>query len=190
VMNRLGKIKTLATGALAAIALAAPIAIAQTGTTSGQDGQQTPRAERRGFGKRGGDHRGGRGWGGRGFGFRGIELTEDQKTRMKQLHESFGERTKSLHEQLRAKRAELRQAEQGTSFNEALAAQKLTEAAAIEAKLMGERFRLRQETLSVLTAEQRTQLEQQRAQREQRREERKNRRGERRGRGGQVEQMQ
>ena len=188
-MNRFGKIKTLATGALAAIALAAPIAIAQTGTTSGQDGQQTPRAERRGFGKRGGgDHRGG--WGGRGFGFRGIELTEDQKTRMKQLHESFGERTKSLHEQLRAKRAELRQAEQGTSFNEALAAQKLTEAAAIEAKLMGERFRLRQETLSVLTAEQRTQLEQQRAQREQRREERKNRRGERRGRGGQVEQMQ
>ena len=55
---------------------------------------------------------------------------------------------------------------------------------------MGERFRLRQETLAVLTAEQRTQLEQRRAQREQRREERKNRRGERRGRGGQVEQMQ
>jgi Spy/CpxP family protein refolding chaperone len=184
-MNRLGKIKTLAVGSLAAVALAAPLAIAQTGATSGQDGQQTPRAERRGFGKRGGDHRGGRG-----FGFRGIELTEDQKTRMKQLHQSFGERTKSLHEQLRAKRAELRQAEQGTSFNEALAAQKLTEAAAIEAKLMGERFRLRQESLSLLTAEQRTQLEQQRAQREQRREERKNRRGERRGRGGQVEQMQ
>ncbi|HEX6625756.1 MAG TPA: periplasmic heavy metal sensor [Pyrinomonadaceae bacterium] len=189
-MNGFGKIKTLAVGSLAAIALAAPIAIAQTGTTSGQDGQQTPRAERRGFGKRGGDHRGGRGWGGRGFGFRGIELTEDQKTRMKQLHESFGERTKSLHEQLRAKRTELRQAEQGTSFNEALAAQKLTESAAIEAKLMGERFRLRQETLAVLTAEQRTQLEQQRAQREQRREERKNRRGTRRGQGGQVEQMQ
>ena len=188
-MNRLGKIKTLAVGSLAAVALAAPLAIAQTGTTSGQEGQQTPRSERRGFGKRGGDH-GGRGWGGRGFGFRGVELTEDQKTRMKQLHESFGERTKGLHEQLRAKRQELRQAEQGTSFNEALAAQKLTEAAAIEAKLMGERFRLRQESLSLLTAEQRTQLEQQRAQREQRREERKNRRGERRGRGGQVEQMQ
>ena len=187
-MNRFGKIKTLAAGSRAAIARAAPIAIAQTCTTGGQDGQQTPRAERRGFGKRGGDHRGGRGWGG--FGFRGIELTEDQKTRMKQLHQSYGERTKSLHEQLRAKRAELRQAEQGTSFNEALAAQKLTEAAALEAKLMGERFRLRQESLSLLTAEQRTQLEQQRAQREQRREERKNRRGERRGRGGQVEQMQ
>jgi len=185
-MNRFGKIKTLAAGSLAALALAAPLAIAQTGA-NGQDGQQTPRAERRGFGKRGGgDHRGGRG----GFGFRGIELTEDQKTRIGQLHQSFGERTKGLHEQLRAKRAELRQAEQGTSFNEALAAQKLTEAAAIEAKLMGERFRLRQESLSVLTAEQRAQLEQQRAQQEQRRAERKNRRGERRGRGGQVEQMQ
>ena len=37
--------------------------------------------------------------------FRGIELTEDQKTRMKQLHESFGERTKSLHEQAYAARS-------------------------------------------------------------------------------------
>ena len=71
--------------------------------------------------------------------FRGIELTEEQKTRIKQLHQSFGERTKSLREQLRAKRQELRQAEQGDLFNEALAAQKLTEAAALQAKLMGER---------------------------------------------------
>ena len=67
------------------------------------------------------------------------------------------------------------------------AAQKLTEAASIEARLMGERFRLRQETLAVLTAEQRQQLEQRKQQREQRRGERKMRRG---TRGGAAEQMQ
>ena len=55
-------------------------------------------------------------------------------------------------------------AESGVAFNEALATQKLTEAASIEAKLMGEQFRLRQEMLSILTPEQKTQMEQQREQ--------------------------
>jgi protein CpxP len=170
-MKRLGKIKTLAVASLAAVAVAAPIALAQTGA---QGDQQKPRAERHGGGHhgRGGGRRGG------GFGFRGIELTDDQKTRLQQLHQSFGERTRPLREQLRAKRQELREAGEGNTFNEALASQKLTEAAAIEAKLMGEHFRLRQESLAILTAEQRTQLEQRRQERKQRREQR---RGERRG---------
>ncbi|HEX8294273.1 MAG TPA: hypothetical protein VF570_21135, partial [Pyrinomonadaceae bacterium] len=84
---------------------------------------------------------------------------------------------KSLREQLRARRQELRQAESGTTFNEALAAQKLSEAAGLQAKLMAEGFRLRQESLALLTAEQRAQLEQRRQQREQRREQRKAQRG-------------
>lgn len=195
-MKRLGKIKTLAAASLASVALAAPLVIAQTGA-GGQDGQQQQgRGERRGgFGKRGGDFgRGGRGeghrGGGRAFGFRGVELTEEQRTRIAQLHESHRERTKSLREQLRAKREELRQAEQGTTFNEALAAQKLTEAASVEAKLMAENFRLRQETLAVLTAEQRQQLEQRRQQREQRREEFKNKRQQLRGGAGTGQQVQ
>lgn len=172
-MKRLGKIKTLAFASIATVAVAVPVALAQT---EGQEGQRRPRAEGRGSGKgegRGG-HRGG-GFGRRGDfgGFRGVELTDEQKTRLRQIHQSFGERTKSLHEQLRAKRQELRQSEQGATFNEALAAQKLTEAAAIEAKLMGERFRLRQESLSVLTAEQRQQIEQRRQEREQRRQQRR-----------------
>jgi Spy/CpxP family protein refolding chaperone len=191
-MKKLGRIKTLAAASLSAIALAVPVAIAQTGSTPGPDNQQGARAER-GFGKHGGDHhRGGRGgWGGReGFGLRGVTLTDEQKTRIKQIHESFGERTKSLHEQLRAKREELRQAEQGDTFNEALAAQKLTEAASLEAKLMGERFRMRQETLAVLTPDQKTQLEQRREQFKQQREQFRGRRGEgRRGAAGQVQSM-
>ncbi|HYH84607.1 MAG TPA: Spy/CpxP family protein refolding chaperone [Pyrinomonadaceae bacterium] len=175
-MKRLGKIKTLAAAAVAAIALTTGLAVAQTGT---QDSQAKPHAGKHGFGK-GRGHRGG---GMHGFGR--LNLTDEQKARMQQIHQSFGERTKGLREQLRAKRQELRQAESGGVFNEALATQKLTEAAVIEAKLMGERFRVHQEMLSVLTPEQKTQMEQQR-------EQRKSRRGEGRGRRGkqQTPQMQ
>ena len=171
-MNKLGKLKTLTIASLSAVALAAPIAYAQSTATTTQDNQKTTRGERRGgkgwgdhggrggFGK--GDHRGGRG-GMRGMMFRGIDLTEDQKAKIKTISESFRERTKSLHQELRAKRQELRQAGEGGTFNEALATQKLTETAGLQAKLMGEQFKMRQEMLSVLTAEQKTQLEQKRA---------------------------
>ena len=96
--------------------------------------------------------------------FKQLNLTEDQKAKMKQIHESFAEKNKPLREELRAKRQELRQASEGGTFNEALATQKLTEMASLEAKLMGERVKLHQETLSVLTAEQKAQLEQSKAQ--------------------------
>jgi len=93
-----------------------------------------------------------------------LNLTDDQKAKIKQIHESFAESNKPLREQLRAKRQELHQATEGSTFDEALATQKLTEMAGLEAKLMGEEFKLHQETLSVLTAEQKAQLEQLKAQ--------------------------
>jgi Spy/CpxP family protein refolding chaperone len=111
--------------------------------------------------------------------FRGITLTEDQKARVKQIHESFRTRNQGLHEQLRAKRQEIRQASEGGNFNEALATQKLQETAALQAKLMGERFKLHQELQSVLTAEQKAQLEQKRAEMKAKRAERKAMRGQR-----------
>ena len=73
--------------------------------------------------------------------FRGINLTEDQKAKMKTISESFRERTKPLHEELRAKRQELHQTGENGTFNESLATQKLTETAGLQAKLMGERLR-------------------------------------------------
>lgn len=180
-MKRLGKIQTFAIAAVAGLALATPFALAQTGGGDGQ-GDRGKRGEwggRRG----GGDHRGGRFGGGM---FRGIELTEEQQTRLQQIRQSFGESTRTLREQLRAKHEEVRQAGEGNTFNEALAAQKLTEAAALQARLMAEEFRMRQESLSVLTAEQKAQIEQRRAERSQKREERRNRRGARRGAGGPI----
>jgi len=169
-MKRLGKIKTLTIASLSAVALAAPIAYAQS-TTTGQDGQQITRGEGHGRGKGWGDKEGreGRGWGGerggmRGMMFRGINLTDDQKAKMKQISQSFRERNQSLFKELGAKRQDLRQASEGGTFNEALATQKLQESAGLQAKLMGEEFRMRQEMLSVLTPEQKAQLDQQRAQ--------------------------
>jgi len=169
-MNK--RFKTVAIAAISSIALAASIAFAQT-TTPDQSNQQGTRTERRGGGK----HRE-HGWGGmrRGGGFFGqLNLTEDQKTKMKQIRESFATQNKPLREQLRAKRQELRQASEGGTFNEALATQKLTEMASLEAKLMGERHKLHQEMLSVLTAEQKAQLEQSKAQFKARRGERRQR---------------
>ena len=96
--------------------------------------------------------------------FKQLNLTEDQKAKMKQIRETFAQTNKPLRKQLRAKRQELRKANEGGTFNEALATQKLTEMASLQAKLMGERFKLHQETLSVLTAEQKAQLEQSKAQ--------------------------
>src|SRR5258705_8119590 len=161
-MKKLGKIKTLTIASLSAVALAAPIAFAQSTTTT----QDTPQAT----GERHGGH--GKGWGGDGgerggrrggMMFRGINLTDDQKAKMKEIGQSFRVSTKSLHEQLRAKREELRQASEGGTFNEALATQKLQESAGLQAKLMGEQFRMRQQMLSLLRPEQKTQLEQKRA---------------------------
>lgn len=101
---------------------------------------------------------------GGGAGFEWLNLTEAQKTQMKQIRESYRERTQSLHQELRAKRQGLRQANQGETFNEGLATQVLTESAALEAKLMGERFRMRQEMTALLTPEQKNQLQQRREQ--------------------------
>jgi protein CpxP len=155
----IGRFKTVAIASLSAIALAASIAVAQT-VHPDQGAQQGQRMER--HGGRGGH----KGWGGMregGF-FRQLNLTDDQKAKMKQIRESFAQTNKPLRDQLRAKRQELRQASEGGTFNEALATQKLTEIAPLEAKLMSSEHNLHQQMLSVLTTEQKAQLEQSRAQ--------------------------
>lgn len=174
-MKKLGRIKTLTIASLSALAIATPIALAQTTSTT-QENKQVTRGEGRGEGKRWGNRGGGReGKGGRGgrhegrggrihgMMLAGVTLTDDQKARVKSINESFRERTKSLRQQIQAKRQELRQANGGGTFNEALATQKLQETAGLQAKLMAEQFNQRQQMLGVLTPEQKTQLEQKRA---------------------------
>ena len=152
-MKNLKSIQALALALLMALALAVPFALAQSGGTD--QGAQQKRGEWRGR-----DHRGEHMFGG----LAGLNLSDAQKTQLKQLHQSFRDRTLALRQELRTKEQELRQAHQGNTFNEALATQKLTEIAPLRAKLMGEEFKLRQETMAMLTPEQKTQLEQQREQ--------------------------
>ena len=171
-MKKLGRIKTLTIASLSALAIAAPIALAQT-TATDQDNKQVISGERKGGrwagreGRREGKGRvGRRGFrGGRGHRMMlaGVNLTDDQKAKMKSISQSFRERTKSLHQQIRAKRQEMRQSSEGGTFNEALATQKLQETAGLQAKLMAEQFNMRQQMLAILTPEQKTQLEQKRA---------------------------
>jgi protein CpxP len=171
-MKKLGKFKLLAIASLSAVVLVVgSIAVAQTQKTGRGDGQ----------GRRGGWH--GQGMRG-GFGgdrlFARLNLTDDQKAKIKQTRQSFMESNKPLLDQLKSKRQELRQASEGGTFNEALATQKLTEMAGLQAKLMGARIQLRQQMLSVLTPEQKTQLDQLKAQFKTDRGDR----GGRRGKGG------
>ena len=168
-MKQLGKFKVLAIASLSAVVLTiGSIAVAQSVKTGRGDGQ----------GRRGAWH--GKGMRGR-FGgerlFARLNLTDDQKAKIKQTRQSFMESNKPLLAQLKAKRQELRQASEGCTFNEALATQKLTEMAGLQAKLMGARIQLRQQMLSVLTPEQKTQLDQLKAQF-------KTNHGGRRGKGG------
>ena len=167
-MKNFRKIRLLAIGSLSAVVLVASIAVAQSVKTD-QANQQGRRHEGRGAGMKRGFHGGGA--------FHRLNLTDDQKAKMKQIRASFAERNKSLLADLKAKRQELRQASEGGTFNEALATQKLTEMAGLQAKLMGERFKLHQEMQSVLTADQKAQLDQMKAQA-------KTHRGGRRGPGG------
>ena len=160
-MRKLGKFKLLAIASLSAVVLVVgSIAVAQSVKTHRGQGQRGAWMEFHGGGA-----------------FARLNLTDDQKAKMKQSRQSFMESNKPLLEQLRAKRQELRQASEGGTFNEALATQKLTEMAGLQAKVMGARFALHQQMLSVLTTEQKAQLDQLKAQF-------KHNRGGRRGEGG------
>src|SRR5689334_11345973 len=119
-MKKLGKIHKLALISLSSIALVASVALAQNAGT----GQNNEKARPEWHGRKDGERRG-RFM--RGAIFEKLNLTDDQKARIKQLHESFREQTKSLREQLEAKHRELRQATEGGTFNEVLATPKLTE---------------------------------------------------------------
>jgi periplasmic protein CpxP/Spy len=168
-MKKLGKTKiliiaavsVLGIAAVSAAALSVPIALAQTSRMM-----------------RGGHERGDRGEGMHGMMLKGINLTDDQKAKVKQIGQTFRDSTQSLRQDLETKRQALHQAAEGGTFDEASTTQKLTEMAGLEAKLMGERFKMQQAILSVLTPEQKTQLEQKRAEFKARWAERRGRKGE------------
>lgn len=156
-MNR---VKATALAAALAIGAAVP-ALAQTDAAGAAKTDGAHAHERMWRGQRGGD----------GF-FADLGLSDAQRTQIQQIRQNHEQVMRPLEDEVRAKRREIAQLSHGTTFDEALVKQKLTESAAVEAKLMGERFKLHQETLGVLTAEQRAKLDQKREQFKSRRAER------------------
>ncbi|HJQ68693.1 MAG TPA: Spy/CpxP family protein refolding chaperone [Blastocatellia bacterium] len=159
-MKKVNRIKSVTAALVLAVAIAVPVVLAQSTDDGGRKGRRDHAGQ---FGKRGG---------GMGRLFSQLDLTDAQKAQIKQIHEDSREQLRPLAEQIRAKRHEIRQAQQSGSADEALIRQKLTEIAPLEAKMMAERARIHEQTLSVLTPEQRTKLEQLREQFKSRRGER------------------
>jgi Spy/CpxP family protein refolding chaperone len=90
-----------------------------------------------------------------------LDLTDAQKAQLQQIRANHREAIIQLSKQLATMRQQLEQAENSsTTFNEDLATQQLTAMASTEAKLMGERFRERQESEAVLTPDQKAKLQQ------------------------------
>lgn len=158
-MSKLNKIQKLAVAFVMAIALATPFALAQS--TPQDDAAKAERKEH----KREGKWRGHRG-GGRGMGriMGQLNLTDDQKSQIKQIHQSNREALRPIKQQIRAKRQEIRESKAGGTFDQALVGQKMAEIAALQTQLEAAQFKIHQETMAVLTPEQRTKLEQLREQ--------------------------
>jgi protein CpxP len=157
-MNIIHKFQGLAAVGIMSLSLAAPAVFAQSTPAQQGGDQQSQAGVEKGFG---GHHRG-HGRHGMGRAFQALNLTDAQKAQAKQIRESHRDAIVALRTQIKAKRSEIRASEQGGTFNEALATQKLTEAAAIQAKLMGEKFQIRKQMMAVLTPEQKTKLDQMR----------------------------
>ena len=136
-MKRINKLGIMGLSVVMAATLAISAILAQA--PSGQSGSQEAHEGKGRFGR----HRGHHGPGMRGAIFRELNLTDEQKAQMKQIRQSYRERTQPLRQELRDKTQGLRQANQGGAFNEALVTQMLTETAPLRAKLMGESFKMR-----------------------------------------------
>ncbi len=155
------------------MAVATPFAVAQsTGSTEGEQGDRAKK-EWRGGGKHG--RHGKRGMHG-GRMFAGLDLTDAQKAQIGQIRETNRESLRPIMDQVRAKRQQLRELRAAGNADEAAVKQLREEMTQLHSQLAAERTRIHQEILTVLTPEQRTELEQKREQFKNRRNERRERR--------------
>jgi Spy/CpxP family protein refolding chaperone len=163
------RIGAIAGAIVLAMLTAVPFALSQS-----TEGGRRDKAAAQGRHFRG--HRGFRGAGG--WEFSKLNLTDDQKARIKEIRKSHFDGTATIRGQIRDAMKGLHESMKAGSFDEGLVSQKLAEIAPLRAKLMADSLKMREEMNSVLTAEQKTQLEQLRQQAHQRRAQFGSRRGE------------
>lgn len=153
-MKRTHKLLSIVITSLMALTLIATVALAQsTGDKSVRLQFQTRNLRQRGAGRF-------RRRRIRRLIFKRLNLTSEQKAQAKQVRQSHRETLTALRKEMRARRQEIRQSFQGGAFNETLVREKLTEIAGLRAKIMAERFQMRQQLMAILTPEQKTTLNQ------------------------------
>lgn len=159
---KITKFKNIFGGAALGLAILAGGAAAthaqetQTQPQAGQNTEKQWKKHRRGDGFRRGDKLGRAERGGMRQ-FSRLNLTDEQKEQIKQLHERYRDHNKAIREQLRTARES-----NDTAKSEQLFAQ-----------YKEDHKKMRAEMLTILTAEQRTQLEQFQTERKQQREQRR-----------------
>jgi protein CpxP len=148
------------------VAMGAMFIFAQDGTGK-TDGK-------RGFGKRGHQR------GGMGKMFRALDLTDEQKTQMKQIRENNRNTVKPIREQMKANRQKLQELSANGNFDaaqvQAIAAQQGT----LTAQMIVAREQVKSQMFNILTPEQKAKAAEMKAQFEQKRKERMQKRSERR----------
>ena len=160
------RFKTSLAAGIAALTLAvgAPVFVAAQ-----QD--QQPRRQGPGFGAPPpggpgmGMRRGPGGPFGFGPGFRALDLTDDQKTQLKQIAESHREEFKAAGEKARAAHDGMRALMEADQIDENAIRAKSQEIAAADAEVMILNAKVRQQSMQVLTSEQQAKLKELRAKR-------------------------
>jgi len=146
------KMKKIIIGIVAAAVLATGVIFA-VGQAAGDKG---PRK----FGKRGGHDRGG-------FGmmFRGLDLTDEQKAKLKELRTANRTGMQPAHEALKATRTKMQELTANGAFDEAQVTALANEQAALQAKMIVERQRMKSQFFSLLTDEQKAKVAEMKAKR-------------------------
>lgn len=129
-------------------------------------------------GKRGGE-RGNRG-GGKGMMLRGLNLSDAQKAQVKQIMETSRENTKSVHEQMKANRQQLKAISANGNFNQSQIQSLANLQGTLHAQMLVEKERVKSEIYQILTTEQKAKAAEMKANFEQKMQERKAKRAERR----------
>ncbi len=130
-------------------------------------GQKAPAGEKGHFGKRG-HHRGGFG-----MAFRGLDLTEEQKAKLKDIHTASRESLKPVMESLKANREKMEALTANGAFDEAQVTALANEQAGLSAKLIVERQRSKSQVFALLTDAQKAKLAEMKTKRMERFKERK-----------------
>lgn len=138
------------------------LAVLATGVMFAFAQKSTDRTEK-GWGKRGGHHRG------MGKMFRGLDLTEEQKAKVKELQAASRTALQPNMEALKANREKMQGLTATGAFDEAQVTALANEQAALSAKLIVERERVKSQVFALLTDAQKTKLAEMKAKRDERR---------------------